>query len=345
MPINIQVKSGQNRWEVSVEASGSVGELKQEIAKVSEIPAENQRLIYSGKILKDDQTVESYKIADGHAIHLVRSGGGKAAPAASAAGGESTGAAAGAGAVPSSISAGQSGGFNPLADLTGARYAGYTNLPSTEMFGPDGGLNSAVGQEEIIGMLENPIFQSQMNEMLNNPQMIDFLIQQHPHLQAMGPAAREMLQSPFFRQMLTNPDIIRQMSRLQMGMGGPGAEQGTDFPAPGSATAPDAAAPAPNPLAAMLGLQPGAANSLGGAPADRGLGMPPLDPAVLSSLFGAGASSPAPADNRPPEERYEQQLRQLNDMGFFDFDRNVAALRRSGGSVQGALDALLNGDV
>nr|2BWE_A Chain A, DSK2 [Saccharomyces cerevisiae]2BWE_B Chain B, DSK2 [Saccharomyces cerevisiae]2BWE_C Chain C, DSK2 [Saccharomyces cerevisiae]2BWE_D Chain D, DSK2 [Saccharomyces cerevisiae]2BWE_E Chain E, DSK2 [Saccharomyces cerevisiae]2BWE_F Chain F, DSK2 [Saccharomyces cerevisiae]2BWE_G Chain G, DSK2 [Saccharomyces cerevisiae]2BWE_H Chain H, DSK2 [Saccharomyces cerevisiae]2BWE_I Chain I, DSK2 [Saccharomyces cerevisiae]2BWE_J Chain J, DSK2 [Saccharomyces cerevisiae]2BWE_K Chain K, DSK2 [Sacch len=46
-----------------------------------------------------------------------------------------------------------------------------------------------------------------------------------------------------------------------------------------------------------------------------------------------------------PEERYEHQLRQLNDMGFFDFDRNVAALRRSGGSVQGALDSLLNGDV
>jgi ubiquilin len=54
----------------------------------------------------------------------------------------------------------------------------------------------------------------------------------------------------------------------------------------------------------------------------------------------AGSPHP-PADTRPPEERYADQLRQLNDMGFFDFDRNVEALRRSGGSVQGAIEQLL----
>jgi len=67
----------------------------------------------------------------------------------------------------------------------------------------------------------------------------------------------------------------------------------------------------------------------------------------FGSLFGDPAppasSSPAPpADTRPPEERYADQLRQLNDMGFFDFDRNVEALRRSGGSVQGAIEQLLS---
>ncbi len=62
----------------------------------------------------------------------------------------------------------------------------------------------------------------------------------------------------------------------------------------------------------------------------------------MQALGGAGAGVPqAPADTRPPEERYEEQLRQLNDMGFYDFDRNVAALRRSGGNVQGAVQELL----
>jgi ubiquilin len=56
---------------------------------------------------------------------------------------------------------------------------------------------------------------------------------------------------------------------------------------------------------------------------------------------GGAASPPPPADTRPPEERYADQLRQLNDMGFTDFDANVAALRRSGGSVQGAVEQLL----
>jgi len=57
--------------------------------------------------------------------------------------------------------------------------------------------------------------------------------------------------------------------------------------------------------------------------------------------LGGGAFSPPPADTRPPEERYAEQLRQLNDMGFYDFDRNISALRRSGGSVQGAIQHLL----
>jgi ubiquilin len=63
---------------------------------------------------------------------------------------------------------------------------------------------------------------------------------------------------------------------------------------------------------------------------------------MMQMMGGAGAGAAAPPDNRPPEERYEDQLRQLNDMGFFDFDRNVAALRRSGGSVQGAVEYLLS---
>jgi ubiquilin len=66
------------------------------------------------------------------------------------------------------------------------------------------------------------------------------------------------------------------------------------------------------------------------------------NPGFGGGFGGFGAPAAAPADNRPPEEVYAEQLRQLNDMGFFDFDRNVQALRRSGGSVQGAIEHLLN---
>ena len=55
---------------------------------------------------------------------------------------------------------------------------------------------------------------------------------------------------------------------------------------------------------------------------------------------GGGFGTPTPQDNRPPEEVYEVQLRQLNEMGFHEFERNVAALRRSGGNVQGAVEYL-----
>lgn len=103
-------------------------------------------------------------------------------------------------------------------------------------------------------------------------------------------------------------------------------------------------AAATNPFASLFGAGAGAG-------AGAGLGASPfLNPALnpnLLSMFGnpgAGAGA-APADTRPPEEVYETQLRQLNDMGFFDFDRNVRALRRSGGSVEGAIEMLFNGSV
>ena len=65
--------------------------------------------------------------------------------------------------------------------------------------------------------------------------------------------------------------------------------------------------------------------------------------ALNPGAFGAfGGPSPSqPADDRPPEDRYAEQLRQLNEMGFYEFDRNIEALRRTGGSVQGAVEYLL----
>lgn len=102
----------------------------------------------------------------------------------------------------------------------------------------------------------------------------------------------------------------------------------------------------PEALQAAMRLFGGA----GGQGAPQIPGMPPITPEMMQQamqMFGGGqggfgAPAAAPPDNRPPEEVYAEQLRQLNDMGFFDFDRNVQALRRSGGSVQGAIEHLLS---
>ena len=304
-------------------------------------------------------------------------------------------------------------------------------------------------EDTILSMLDNPQVQSSLNEALQNPAMIDMMIQQNPMLRDMGPAARQMFESPEFRRMLTDPNSIRQMSQMQraLGIGRPGAGGGGAFPAPGvTNTTPEenrgpentegnnAAAPPPainpfmppglgagNPFAALFGGNPnmganpsGAATTAGGDDATQAAtrstsagdtttgegqnqqnaqnpfsalmnpamfggpqaqtGMNPFDPqqnpllrdpAMLSQMMqamggqggagapdvnplaalmgGGGYGAPSPPDNRPPEERYEQQLHQLNEMGFFEFERNVAALRRSGGSVQGAVEYLLSG--
>lgn len=273
--------------------------------------------------------------------------------------------------------------------------------------------------EQLAQAMNNPQFQSTMNEMLRNPQLLDYIIASNPMLQQLGPEARRLMQSDMFRQMMTNPDVIRQMSQMGGSLGGRGfggmggAGGAASFPEPGRtdttpaptggaqegftptpnpatqpAQNPYAAPGAPNPFAALFGAPPAAGTqnpqspSAGGVPPNpfglnpamlgmlgslnaggsQGQGAPPMfDPAAMNALLGAmgqgggagaganpfvspfGAAPSPPPDTRPPEERYAEQLRQLNDMGFFDFDRNVEALRRSGGSVQGAINQLLGG--
>lgn len=275
-------------------------------------------------------------------------------------------------------------------------------------------------EDQIASMLDDPNIQQTMNEALQNPAMIDMMMQQIPGLRD-DPNARAMLQSPEFRRMMTNPEALRQAAAMRRMMQGQGGGAG-GFPAPGvtdSTPTADRGVGAPgqtpfnpfvaggfggapqggNPFAALFGAPPtgqtpaqtppppasagqgtpstnndaAAANpfaSLFGGAAGGNLPnplqLPNVTPEMMAqaqqmmnsgqfnnmfgggganpfAAFGQGATSPPPVrDDRPPEEVYAEQLRQLNDMGFYEFDRNVAALRRSGGSVQGAIEQLLN---
>ncbi|KAI8623219.1 hypothetical protein F5Y19DRAFT_391929 [Xylariaceae sp. FL1651] len=431
--VTFKVKtSGDKQHTITMAESATVADLKAKLAgsDFEDIPAERQRLIYSGRVMKNEEPLSTYKIKSGNTIHLVKSAASNPAPAPSS---SSTSAPA-APQVPTNMAAGTAN--NPLAGLTGARYAGLTNLPSADMFGPDGGMvGSMMDEDQLANMLNNPHVAQQMNEMMNNDQFLDMMIQSNPMLRN-NPNAREMVRSPLFRQMMTNPDALRSAARLQrmmrgnnsqsafpmpgvtdttpsdgsnnnttnnsgaqgqpnpfdpagwanipgmgaLGGGNSGGPLGALFnpfgmpPAPGqtaTGTSPvpgntgaqtasstnttanttttgqreggnagGASSPPPNPFANLFSSgNQGAANNP--------FGMPPMSPEALQQMMqllgmGSSGSPPAPPDNRPPEERYAEQLRQLNEMGFYDFDRNVAALRRSGGSVQGAIEHLLN---
>ncbi|KAF7714565.1 Uncharacterized protein PECH_006115 [Penicillium ucsense] len=450
-PITFTIKSSTDaKFTLSLPLSTPVSKLKEKLASsdYADTPAERQRLIYSGRVMKDSDTLEAYKIKDGHTIHLVKSAasnqqhsatGAPSNPAASGPNNPATTQPAAAAGVPTNLAAGT--GNNPLAGLTGARYAGFAQLPGAGLFGPDGGMGPPPDSEAMLSMLENPQIQSQINEALQNPAMIDLMIQQNPMLRDMGPMARELMQRPAFRQMLTDPASIRQMMQMQraMGMGGGGLGGGESaFPAPGVTnttegtqnnqqqnTPPNPFGQMPNPMmggnpfAALFGGQGlGQPPTTGGNPSETATGNrgdsaqsttsasgtsdpaagsaqnpfasllnPALfgnagqgginpfdpqqnpflrDPALMSQMMqgmggqsagegaaganplaallqgGAGFGTSQPPDNRPPEERYADQLRQLNDMGFFEFERNIEALRRSGGSVQGAVEYLLS---
>lgn len=153
-PITFHVKSSNDaKYTLSLPASTPVSELKEKLAtsEYADTPADRQRLIYSGRVLKDNETLSTYKIKDGHTIHLVKSApsnqrqGGPSQSPSAATPGAATPAAAG---VPTNLAAGT--GNNPLAGLTGARYAGFAQLPGAGMFGPDGGVSFTCHYRKVI---------------------------------------------------------------------------------------------------------------------------------------------------------------------------------------------------
>lgn len=58
--VTIKPTSGGDKFQAEIETSATVRELKEEVARKCDTPADQQRLIYKGQVLKDDKTAESY---------------------------------------------------------------------------------------------------------------------------------------------------------------------------------------------------------------------------------------------------------------------------------------------
>merc|ERR1740123_2301572 len=152
-------------------------------------------------------------------------------------------------------------------------------------------------------MMQNPMMQQMMNNMFQNPAMLQQMIQSNPMLQQMSqqnPMMAQMMSNPAVlqgaMQMMQNPQMMQMLQNPQMmqALGGtPGALRG--LPAP-TATPPteDAGALAPaNPMAAMMqdpammqavmGMMGGAGMPGAGAGASNPMGG--MDPAMIGQMM------------------------------------------------------------
>ena len=135
--ITFKVKSSSDKIHtLTMPDSATVLDLKTKLAGTDfeDVPVERQRLIYSGRVMKNDDALSVYKIKNQNTIHMVKSAASNPAPAPAAT------AAPPPQAIPQNMAAGSSAN-NLLAGLTGARFAGHANLPSRDLFGADGGVS------------------------------------------------------------------------------------------------------------------------------------------------------------------------------------------------------------
>ncbi|KIM77103.1 hypothetical protein PILCRDRAFT_825639 [Piloderma croceum F 1598] len=367
LQINVKGPS-ELKLQIAITSDKTVLELKQAIAEKSDVEADRQRLIYSGRVLKDDDALSVYKIQSSHTIHMVkgvsRSGASSSQQAAT---------------PPQALPTMQAGQnpHDPLTQLNS--HMGYGAMAGLNPFA-DMGLNPN-DPNMLQTMMNSPQFLQQMSGVMSNPAILDQIIAQNPQLAAMGPQVRQVFQSERFRELMSNPESLRMMLQMSammqeggVGGGSPFGNNGSGFPAPGNPggfPAPgtpgnasnDAGSPTPGsppahaPFASMFGPVAGASGATTGGPGGAG----GFDPAMMQQLFGmsagaagGGAANPfgaiggaptpaAPADTRSPEERFQVQLQQLNDMGFTNASQNVRALLATAGNVHSAIEYILGG--
>ncbi|KIK78908.1 hypothetical protein PAXRUDRAFT_771440 [Paxillus rubicundulus Ve08.2h10] len=363
--IQINVKGpSELKLQITISTDKTVLELKQAIAEKSDVEADRQRLIYSGKVLKDEDLLSVYKIQSSHTIHMVK---GVSRSAASA----STQQAA----TPQSLPTMQAG-QNPHDPLT--QINGHMGFGAMAGFNPfaDMGVNQN-DPNMMQNLMNSPDFLQQMSSVMSNPAVLDHVIASNPQLSAIAPQVREVFQSEQFRQMMqstnrSNPEALSsmlQMSSALQGMGGGpfsnnpfggGAARTGAFPAPGlpstgvatsttSTTSTEgqqqSQQPPPNPFAGFFPPPQTGTTGTGALPN-------PFDPAMIRQMqaafggFGGGFGAPpaaAPAVTTSPEERFQVQLQQLQDMGFTNAAQNVRALLATAGNVHSAIEYILSG--
>ncbi|RYG59915.1 hypothetical protein EON64_19745 [archaeon] len=169
--------------------------MKQRVSEALNVPATQQRLIYKGRVLKDDLTLENYEIQDGHTVHMVKSAGAAGAAASSSA---STSAQPTPAPAPSSLPTppaanpfnmmGAGAGMNPFAAMGGMQPRGPPDVNRMQ--------EQLMRNPEVMQQIMNS---PMMDSMLNNPELMRNMMLNNPQMQAMldaNPQIRHILNDP-----------------------------------------------------------------------------------------------------------------------------------------------------
>ncbi|KAG1056084.1 hypothetical protein G6F43_002007 [Rhizopus delemar] len=199
--INVRPSTGQVfKVQVDVESTTVFG-LKEIIAaSMGDVSPNDLKLVFSGRILKNQDNCSDYKIAEGNTVHVVRSGTNRA---------------------PAKQSQQQEQEPIPPIPATPspANLPGLLNNTSDIMnpfSGGDGMGMPNMDPEVVRQMMDSPFMQS----LLDNPDFIRSMVMNNPQIKAIteqNPEIGHLISDPsFLRQsmeMMRNPELMREMQR------------------------------------------------------------------------------------------------------------------------------------
>jgi ubiquilin len=345
MQLTIQL-SPNRVFTIEIDDAATVGDLKQAIQESqSNISAGRIRLIYSGKLLVDAETLAFYHLTSGQALHMIITGGTESGPPPPA--------------QPSP--AAPPPATPPFGGLDVGAFVQNPAFPQ-------------IAQE----LMANPQL---LGSVLNSP-MFASLAGGTPGQQPAGADFAGLLSTPMMQQvmgqMMQSPEMMRSIMQMMTGAASspqPLAGAGGAAPPPGGTVDPallrrlfNGQLP-PNAnaqIAANADVRAGLRELVQGIRTARANGLPLLGDlpdadrllADAARVLGIAPAAPAPAQapqpappaagygataavQMTPEQRFGTQLGQMQEMGYDDHQRNIQALVATGGDVQAAIDWLL----
>ncbi|KAF5276662.1 hypothetical protein FQA39_LY06466 [Lamprigera yunnana] len=187
--INVTVKTPKDKETVNVAENATIKEFKVLIAPKFKADVDQLCLIFAGKIMKDQDTLQTHNIKDGLTVHLVI----KAPPRPTESGPSRP--PADTSATPFNL--GSMGGLAGLESLGmgSVNYMELQNRMQSEMLG---------NPDLLRQVLDNPLVQ----RIMNDPEHMRTLITSNPQMQDL------IDRNPEINHMLSNPDLLRQTMEL-----------------------------------------------------------------------------------------------------------------------------------
>lgn len=176
--LRLRIRTSRGRqFDVSVSLSRTVREFKEQISRQAEVSADDQRLIYQGRLMKDELQLSHYELVADTTVHLVLA----VRPAASA---------------PAAVAA------RPSAAVGAQPFGGFPPPPL------GGGLDSMSEMERrlmsdpeaMASLMNSPLTQS----LLSNPETLRSIIDSDPRLRGV------FEQNPQLRHALSDPNVLRE---------------------------------------------------------------------------------------------------------------------------------------
>ncbi|XP_063276437.1 ubiquilin-4 isoform X2 [Prinia subflava] len=190
------------------------------------------------------------------------------------------------------------------------------------------------------GMFNSPEMQGLLQQISENPQLMQNMISA-PYMRSMmqtlaqNPDFAAQMQNPDSLSILTNPRAMQALLQIQQGLQTLQTEAPGLVPSLGSFGMPRMPPSSTGGSTIPENPVPSASTPASASPAGGGNPQQQLMQQMIQLL--AGGSSQA----QSPEVRFQQQLEQLNAMGFINREANLQALIATGGDINAAIERLL----